>query len=304
MSRQFLAGDVPRYSFCSSPYPMLPPLPWRFELDAGEHEYLLQGNLTVLGYESKWSPDRSTWHSAPDTGRTWPRAFFAEIPIREGNDYGDVRVAWEASRLQHLVALALLAQKAEPLVRERAVAVCEAQLLSWVEGNPFLTGIHYISPMECALRLLSVCYATDLIRPWLKARRMSGVRSSQWFTVMPSSSANACRRIRPLRTKPSLKPRPLCMPVVSFRRWNQPSAGLLSAYTSSNRKRHAISVTMGEALSKGSGISNSAWISMDWSWPCSITSSTCSLIRFGKRLTEVAHSWKNFVTAPTASCRE
>ena len=169
MSRQFLAGDVPRYSFCSSPYPMLPPLPWRLELDAEEHEHLLQGNLTVLGYEWNWSPDRLTWHSAPDTGRTWPRAFFAEIPIREGNDYGDVRVAWEASRLQHLVALALLAQKAEPLVRERAVAVCEAQLLSWVEGNPFLTGIHYISPMECALRLLAVCYATDLIRPWLKA---------------------------------------------------------------------------------------------------------------------------------------
>ena len=78
-------------------------------------------------------------------------------------------MTWEPSRLQHLVLLALLAQQAESALRERAAAVCEAQLLSWVDANPFLTGIHYISPTECALRLLAVCYAMDLIRPWLPA---------------------------------------------------------------------------------------------------------------------------------------
>jgi hypothetical protein len=144
-------------------------LPWHFTPDDLQTEALLSGDVTVFGYPWRWSSDGSCWHRAPDTGRSWPRQFFADIPIDSGNPCGDIRMAWEPSRLQHLISLALLAQKADPAIRDRAVAACEAQLLSWVEANPFLIGIHYVSPMECALRLLAVCYATDLVRPWLQA---------------------------------------------------------------------------------------------------------------------------------------
>ncbi len=167
-ARSFMAQDVPAYSFCTSPYSLLPPLPWHFEPDEKQIEALLGGAVTVFGYPWLWSSDGSCWHRAPDTGREWPRQFFADIPTKNSNPCGDIRMAWEPSRLQHLVSLALLAQKAEPAIRDRAVAACETQLLSWVESNPFLIGIHYISPMECALRLLAVCYAMDLIRPWLR----------------------------------------------------------------------------------------------------------------------------------------
>jgi hypothetical protein len=57
-----------------------------------------------------------------------------------------------------------------------AVAAVEAQLVSWVEANPFLTGIHYISPTECALRLLAVCHAVDALRPLVPALRRCGLR--------------------------------------------------------------------------------------------------------------------------------
>ena len=46
----------------------------------------------------------------------------------------------------------------------RAVEVIETHLLSWIVSNPPLTGIHYVSVMECALRLIAVCHAVDLIR--------------------------------------------------------------------------------------------------------------------------------------------
>ena len=128
---------------------------------------LLKGAVTVFGYSWGWDPDGSCWHRAPDTGVLWPRCFFADIPIHAGNPCGDVRMAWEPSRLQHLAFLARLAQQAEPVERADAVATMEAQLVSWVEANPFLTGIHYISPTECALRLLAVCHAIDGLRPWL-----------------------------------------------------------------------------------------------------------------------------------------
>ena len=167
-ARSYVAQDVRTYSFCTSPSPLLPALPWHFAPDKKQIEALLNGAVTVFGYPWTWCADGSCWHRAPDTGGMWPRRFFSAIPIHAGNSSGDIRIAWEPSRLQHLVLLALLAQKAEPAVRDRAVAACEVQLVSWVEANPFLTGIHYISPTECALRLLAVCHAMDLVRPWLR----------------------------------------------------------------------------------------------------------------------------------------
>ena len=169
LDRQFTAQDLSRYSFCTSRSPQLPALAWQLPPDDGQLEALLKGSLTVFGYPWQWSQDGSCWHRSPDTGAVWPRRFFADISIHAGNPCGDIRIAWEPSRLQHLVLLASLAQQAEPALRERAAAVCEAQLLSWVDANPFLTGIHYISSTECALRLLAICYAMDLIRPWLPA---------------------------------------------------------------------------------------------------------------------------------------
>lgn len=166
--RNSSSADIGRFSFCSSSAPQLPTLPWSFLINDDAAETLLGGQLCVLGHEWTWKPHSSVWHEAPDTHREWPRLFFSRIPYREGNPYGDVRIAWEPSRMQQLIALGLLAQRSEPEIRRRAVARLEAQFLSWVEANPFLTGIHYISVMECGLRVLAVCHAIDLVREWLQ----------------------------------------------------------------------------------------------------------------------------------------
>ncbi|MDC4226709.1 MAG: hypothetical protein MPW15_21275 [Candidatus Manganitrophus sp.] len=64
-----------------------------------------------------------------------------------------------------MVGLGLLSKEASPEVGRKAAAfLLEAQFLSWIEANPFLTGIHYISAMECGLRLIAVCHALDLVR--------------------------------------------------------------------------------------------------------------------------------------------
>ncbi len=167
LHRIFTAQDVSRYSFCTSPSPVLPPLPWSLPPDDGQIEVLLKGSATVFGYTWTWDREGSCWHKAPDTGAMWPRRFFADIPIHPGNPCGDIRIAWEPARLQHLALLAVWAEHAEASVRRRAAATVEAQVVSWVEANPFLKGIHYIAPAECALRILAVCHAVDPLRPCL-----------------------------------------------------------------------------------------------------------------------------------------
>lgn len=155
------AGDWRGFAFCAAQQPCLPDLPWRFEPSAEEAEQWRQGAWPALGFDWRWQDEPDIWRRAPDTGRLWPHAFFGGIPYRAGNPHGDIRVAWEPARLQQLVALALSARRGSGT---DAVTLLESQLRSWVAANPPYLGIHYISAMECGLRLIAVCHALDLAR--------------------------------------------------------------------------------------------------------------------------------------------
>lgn len=183
------------FAFCRAMTPQLPDLPWA---PVPEADRTLEGEGPSLGWRWAWRPDDAVWHEAPDTGRNWPRRFYAEIPHRQGNPYGDVRVAWEPSRLQHLVTLALLARQGTAGTRTSAVTMLEAQLQSWVRANPPLTGIHYISAMECALRILAVCHAVDLVRDRVPIGRRT------WQAVLELVSGHARMIVRRLSRRSSL----------------------------------------------------------------------------------------------------
>lgn len=155
------AGDGQAFAFCTSESSRLPDLPWRFEPTAAETETWRQGGWPALGFDWRWQDEPDIWRRAPDTGRNWPDSFFGGISYRAGNPHGDIRVAWEPARLQQLVALALLAKRDGGA---DTVALLESQLRSWVACNPPYLGIHYISAMECALRLIAACHALDMVR--------------------------------------------------------------------------------------------------------------------------------------------
>lgn len=160
-----------RSEFCSAITPQLPELAWANGPDAEVRAALLSGQGAALGFKWNWSDDPDVWRRAPDTGRLWPAEFFGDIPFRANNPYGDVRVVWEPARLQHLVSLALLARQASiGGEASNAVTMIESQLISWVALNPPWKGVHYISSMECGLRLIAVCHAVDLVRHRLHAR--------------------------------------------------------------------------------------------------------------------------------------
>jgi hypothetical protein len=157
-------GPVERFSFCTGQEARLPALDWdRDALQAAAGD-LLRGRVGALGFSWQWSAGAQTWHRAPDTGASWPSCFFAAVPYREGNGYGDVRVVWEPARLQWLVGLGLLAVEDDGADGDRAILLLEQALESWLDANPPLCGVHYVSAMECALRLIAVCHALDLAR--------------------------------------------------------------------------------------------------------------------------------------------
>jgi hypothetical protein len=172
MRLQAALGAVPRPAglkeparaqFCSARNHQLPDLCWDVAPIAAAED-LLAGHWPALGFPWRWEAGPAAWRRAPDTGRLWPATFFGSIPYRVGNPYGDIRVAWEPSRLQQLVSLGLLARELPEARARQAVILLEDQLLAWVAENPPMLGIHFVSAMECALRLIAVCHAVDLVR--------------------------------------------------------------------------------------------------------------------------------------------
>ena len=178
------------FVFCRSSRPILPQLDWDAAANDARADELLEGRWPALGHAWQFSEAAGCWHRAPDTGTFWPMVYFSRIPYRHGNPVGDARVVWEPSRLQQLVSLALLATRQK--YRLRAVTLIERQLASWIEANPPYQGIHYVSAMECALRLIAVCHAVDFVRGCLTDR------DSTWrhvIAIVASHAALIHRRV-------------------------------------------------------------------------------------------------------------
>ncbi|MFZ7113032.1 MAG: alginate lyase family protein, partial [Desulfatiglandales bacterium] len=87
----------------------------------------------------------------------WRDSFFGDIGFN-GND-PDIRAVWEPARLQHLTGLlaAGVSSHADDALRMRQAVW--SGVLDWIEKNPFLKGPHYLSPMECGLRIPVFVYA-------------------------------------------------------------------------------------------------------------------------------------------------
>ncbi len=152
------------YGFCDSRQSCLPSLPWSYpdfdvsKLSVADNESLEAVIVTIAGPEGDW-------HKEPDTGQYWPVRFFPRIAFPPGNPVGDIQRVWERSRLQNLITLGLICRVTQHAnTQHLLVQMLEKRLLSWIDENPWLWGIHYISTMECALRLISICHAFDLIR--------------------------------------------------------------------------------------------------------------------------------------------
>jgi uncharacterized heparinase superfamily protein len=182
---RFVPADAAALAFCRATRAQLPRPPLDETAILAQQADLLAGCWPALGFAWQWRDDPAAWRRAPDTGREWPRAFFAAIAHRPGNAVGDVRVAWEPARLQQLVSLAVVARHGEPAAAAQALRLIEAQLASFVAANPPWSGIHYISAMECALRLIAVAHALDMVRDCLAPD------SAAWAAVASLASSHA-----------------------------------------------------------------------------------------------------------------
>ncbi|HEV8222395.1 MAG TPA: alginate lyase family protein [Streptosporangiaceae bacterium] len=134
----------------------------RAELQAAANR-LLHGEWEVLGVARTDLADPD-WFADPVTGRRSPADRYAfRINHRSEADTGNIKQVWEVSRLHHLTVLAAAWYTGRDEACAERVA---AQLRSWWQQNPFLSGVHWTSGIEIGIRLISLAWIRRLLDDW------------------------------------------------------------------------------------------------------------------------------------------
>lgn len=78
--------------------------------------------------------------------------FFSDIRFLDGKS--DIRAVWEPARLQHhVILLKYISQSKDTSDVQVVKQFIRDSVIGWIRENPFLFGPHYISAMECGLRI-------------------------------------------------------------------------------------------------------------------------------------------------------
>lgn len=140
-------------------------LPW----DKIDEEHIKDGIFFSYGSNLEWLNEDNFWHNQIGSDNQWPKSFFSDIDIKPNNAVGDIRLLWEPARLQHLPVIAkFISSDCHHDLKEKYLNIIEEQLCSFLRHNPKYSGPHYVSSMECGLRIISLVHMLDQMRPYIK----------------------------------------------------------------------------------------------------------------------------------------
>jgi hypothetical protein len=118
-------------------------------------------SFAFFGRKHKYTEREIDWHYDSTIDYRWPQVHYSEISIGQAKAGADIKIPWELARLQHFVTLG----QVYSLTNDEHYAVeFSNQVLSFARQNPPEIGIHWLSPMEVALRAISLSLGFQLFR--------------------------------------------------------------------------------------------------------------------------------------------
>lgn len=113
---------------------------------------LLKHNFSFFSLDKAFLGEEISWHTDYKNSVQSPVTYSKRIDYRDYDVVGDFKYIWEINRHQHLITLA----KAYYLTgNEKYRDEVEQQITSWIDQNPYMTGINWTSSLELAVRLIS-----------------------------------------------------------------------------------------------------------------------------------------------------
>ena len=126
-------------------------------------EQAARGRLLCFGRWFADFGDPIDWHINPQNGLRWnPHRHWSNVMADEAR-VGDIKLSWEIARFPQAYQMA----RAAVLIPSAAPAMAEAlarQIRSFVDGNPYGQGIHWVSGQEIAIRNFAWLFAISVLR--------------------------------------------------------------------------------------------------------------------------------------------
>mgnify|MGYP001822972763 FL=1 len=142
---------VPRIDFMNVLDLQLP------EICGEANERLVKGILQGKLFSSDAEPNAIRRYE-----NRWRKTYFNDV--KKSDQDVDLRSVWEPARLQHLAVLIKYVLKNENSeLFDSVLFFIKKSVLKWIRENPFLYGPHYISAMECGLRIPLFFYCLKLL---------------------------------------------------------------------------------------------------------------------------------------------
>jgi hypothetical protein len=116
---------------------------------------ILHGDWSVFEHEVSFPEASIPWRQHPISGVTTPLTHFSQIRYIGEELGGDVKYIWELNRHTELLRLA----QAYHLTGDNAYAERALELLAdWIDTNPPMRGINWVSALEISFRAIAWCW--------------------------------------------------------------------------------------------------------------------------------------------------
>ncbi|MBK8006568.1 MAG: hypothetical protein IPK12_22480 [Gemmatimonadetes bacterium] len=135
------------------------------------------GIAEVLGSGPVSLGDPIDWHLDFRSGHRWTADWFWRLDHRDLGRPSDVKVPWELARFHEGLWLGIAYQQTG---EARFAAAFAARLDSWLDANPPGRGIHWLCPMELAIR------ACNWIHAFTFLARAPEVGERRWARMLAS----------------------------------------------------------------------------------------------------------------------
>ncbi len=122
-------------------------------------KHLFPAEINIFGKILNYSGNEINWHRDIFSGKSFPLVFSKKINIRSDSELSAKNV-WEVNRLQFLVHIALNYHKTGNTVYLGQIVRI---INSWIDGNPYLTGINWYSNIEVNIRLINWFFCWEIL---------------------------------------------------------------------------------------------------------------------------------------------
>jgi hypothetical protein len=121
-----------------------------------EADRSLRHRFDILGTGERDWGERPDWHRDLTSGGAWPMHYHKRLRYRLAGSGSDVKIPWELSRFQYLMPMVWAYVASNDPKYARAAA---ADIADWIDTNPPLSGVNWMSTMEVAIRACNWLWA-------------------------------------------------------------------------------------------------------------------------------------------------